>query len=130
MSDISIPSFYVDVAREGCLRELRQVRTLELRDARNQTRSDAIKAAKENDRTPVVFMELELDRLGNSGFDLRYTIFEPKTAKVIGTGSGYPVQPTGRLPVPPIGASRSEVMVEWAGRDVGRQVLKKLRLRE
>jgi hypothetical protein len=131
LPDMSISLVFADIAREGCLRELRQVRTLNIKEARNQNRSDAIKAAKNDDRTTVVWMELRIDSMNASsgGFDLRYTIFEPKTGKVIGTGSGYPAQPD-RLPVPPIGATRAEVMVEWAGRDVGRQVLKKLNLRE
>jgi len=128
MPDMNISLGYADMAREGCLRELREgVPTLEIREERNQTRSDAIKAAKADDQTNVVLMELRADNMNSAGFDLRYTIFEPKTAKVIGTGSGYPVQPNGGAP--PIGASRTQVMIEWAGRDVARQVLKKLKLK-
>ncbi len=130
MGDLNIPMLYTDIARRGCMQELRLAKNLEIREARNQTRSEAIKAAKESDRMFVLLMNLEVDRMGNYGFDLRYTIFEPKTGKVVGSGSGYPVTPSSGVPVPPIGASRSEVMVEWAGRDVGRQVLKKLGLRD
>lgn len=130
MGDLNIPLLYTDIARQGCVQELRRAKSLEIREARNQTRSEAIKAAKESDRMFVLLMNLEVDRIGNYGFDLRYTIFEPKTGKVIGSGSGYPVAPSSGVPVPPIGASRDEVMVEWAGRDVGRQVLKKLGLRD
>jgi hypothetical protein len=65
----------------------------------------------------------------NTGVDLRYTVFEPKTGKVVGTGSGYPSQPSGRMPVPPIGASRDQIYLEWMGRDVARQVMKRLNLR-
>jgi len=132
MADMAISSIFPDIAREGCMRELREgARGLEIRDARNQTRADAIKAAKEDDRTYVVWMQFELDRMGTSttGFDLRYTIFEPKTGKVLGSGSGYPVSGS-RMPVPPIGASRAEVQAEWAGRDVAHQVLKRLHLKE
>lgn len=127
MPDMSISLYFADIAREGCIRELREVPTLEIREERNQTRSDAIKAAKADEQTNVVLMELRVDNMSSAGFDLRYTIFEPKTAKVIGTGSGYPVQPNGGSP--PIGASRTQVMLEWAGRDVARQVLKKLKLK-
>ena len=127
MPDMLLPLYYADLARRGCLSEIRDVaRTIDLREASNQNRSDAIKAAKNDDRTYVILMELEPDRFGNSGVDLRYTIFEPKTGKVAGMGSGYPVQPTSRIPIPPIGASREQVYIDWAGRDVGRQVLKKL----
>ncbi len=131
MPDLSIPLYYTDIARQGCLSEFRDaLKTLDLRESRNQTRSDAIKTAKEDDGTYVVLIDMEYDRLGGSttGVDLRYTIFEPKTAKVAGTGSGYPTQPSGRMPSPPIGASRDQVYLEWMGRVVARQVMKRLGL--
>jgi hypothetical protein len=126
LPDMSISSVYTDIVREGCVREMREAHILDIKEARNEHRSDAIKAAKEDDRTTVVLMELRVDNMSSAGFDLRYTIFEPKTGKIIGTGSGYPVQPNGGAP--PIGASRTQAMLEWAGRDVARQVLKKLKL--
>lgn len=127
MPDMRIALYYADIAREGCIHELRQVPTLEIREERNQTRSDAIKAAKADDQTNVVWMELRVDDMSSAGFELVYTIFEPKTGKVIGTGFGYPVQPSGEAP--PLSGSRGQVMIEWAGRDVARQVLKKLKLK-
>lgn len=131
MPDIGIPLYYTDIARQACVSEFRDaLKTIDVREASNQTRSDAIKVAKDGDRTYVVLIEVQLDRLGGTmgGLDLRYTIFEPKTAKVAGSGSGYPTQPTNRLPVPPIGASRDQISVEWAGRDIARQVMKRLGL--
>ena len=130
MSDVAIPLYYVDTARQACLSELRNaLKSIDLREARNQNRSEAVKIAKQEDRTYVVLMELELDRMGSSstGVDLRYTIFEPKTGKVVGTGSGNPVQPGG-ISAPPIGGSRDQVYLDWMGRDVARQVMKRLRL--
>ena len=132
MPDIEIPMYYTDAAREGCVNELRrEVKSIELHQERNQHRSDAIKAAKDDDRTYVVYIELTYDRMGAgsmNGLDMRYTIFEPKTAKVVGTGSGYPRQPSG-MGAPPIGATRDQVYVDWAGRDVAQQVIKRLNLR-
>lgn len=131
MPDMSIPLYYADLARQGCVAELREtLKTVDLRDERNQTRSDAIKRAKDDDRTYVVLIDLEYDRMGGSttSVDVRYTIFEPKTAKVAGAGSGYPSQPSGRMPVPPIGGTRDQIYVEWMGRDVARQVMKRLGL--
>jgi hypothetical protein len=132
MTDIEIPMYYADTAREGCFNELRrELKAIELRQERNQNRSDAIKSAKEDERTYVVFIELTYDRMGAgsmNGLDMRYTIFEPKTAKVLGTGSGYPRQPGG-LGAPPLGGSRDQVYVDWAGRDVAQQVIKRLNLR-
>jgi hypothetical protein len=129
MADIGISSFYPDAARQGCIREFRDaLRAIDLREERNQHRSDAIKVAKDDDRTYVVWMELEYDRMGTSryGFELRYTVFEPKTAKVVASGYGYPQQPSGPLGLPPIGAGRSDIYADWAGRDVARQVMKRL----
>ena len=131
MADISISNYYPDMARQGCLSELRTaLSTLELREATNQNRVDAMNIAKNDDRTFVVWMQFEVDRMGGSrgGFDLRYTIFEPKTAKVLGVGSGYPQQPTvGRAPIP-VGTNNPAALADWAGRDVARQVLKRLNL--
>ncbi|MCG3163142.1 MAG: hypothetical protein JMDDDDMK_04525 [Acidobacteria bacterium] len=129
MADIGISSYYPDASRRGCIQELREVlRTVQISEDRNQHRSDAIKAAKNDDKTYVVWMEFEVDRMGTSsyGFELRYTVFEPKTAKVVATGYGYPQQPSGPLSLPPIGGSRSEIYADWAGRDVARQVVKRL----
>lgn len=129
MADIGVSSFYPDASRRGCIDELRQaLRTIQISEERNQHRSDAIKYAKDGDNTYVIWMEFEVDRFGTSsyGFELRYTVFEPKTAKVVSSGYGYPQQPTGPLSLPPIGASRSDVYADWAGRDVARQVMKKL----
>lgn len=129
--EIEIPNYYTDTAREACLREFRDVLkgSVELREARNQHRGDAIKTAKEDDRTYVVWMELVVDRFASSsgGVDLRYTIFEPKTGRVAGSGSGYPRQSSGRS-VPPIGASRAQVYLDWMGRDVAQQVISRLKL--
>jgi hypothetical protein len=129
MADIGISSFYPDAARRGCIEEFRQVmRTIQISEERNQHRSDAIKTAKESDRTYVLWMEFEVDRMGTSryGFELRYTVFEPKTSKVVSTGFGYPQQPTGPISLPPIGTGSADIYADWAGRDVARQVMKRL----
>jgi hypothetical protein len=127
MPDTFMPLFYADIARRACVSEIREVtRTIDLREAGNQNRSDAIKAAKNDDRTYVILMDLEPDRFGNGRVDLRYTIFEPKTARVAGMGTGYPVQPRNRIPLPPIGATNDQIYLDWAGRDVAQQVMKKL----
>ncbi len=129
MADIGISSFYPDASRRGCIQELREaLRTIQISEERNQHRSDAIKAAKNDDKTYVVWMEFEVDRMGTSsyGFELRYTVFEPKTAKIVASGYGYPQQPSGPLGLPPIGSSRADVYADWAGRDVARQVMKRL----
>jgi len=128
MADIGISSFYPDAARRGCMEEFRDaMRTVKISEERDQHRGDAIKAAKDSDRY-VVWMEFQADQMGTSryGFELRYTVFEPKTAKVVGTGYGIPQQQTGPISLPPIGSGRTDVYADWAGRDVARQVMKRL----
>jgi hypothetical protein len=131
MTDFEIPSFYADAAREGCFSEFRrELKVIQLNQERNQHRSDAMKAAKDNE-TYVVYIELTYNRMGGgtmNGLDMRYTIFEPKTARIAGSGYGYPTQPNG-MPIPPLGGSRDQVYVDWAGRDIAQQVIKKLNLR-
>ena len=129
MADIGISSYYPDTSRRGCMEEFRRVmRAIEIREGRDQHRSDAIKVAKDSDQTYVVWMEFQVDQMGTSnyGFELRYTVFEPKTAKVVGSGYGNPQQPAGPISLPPIGSARTDVYAEWAGRDVARQVMKRL----
>jgi hypothetical protein len=128
MADIGISSFYPDAARRGCMEEFHDaMRMIKLSEERDQHRSDAMKAAKDSDRY-VVWMEFQVDQMGTSryGFELRYTVFEPKTAKVVGAGYGIPQQQTGPISLPPIGSGRTDVYADWAGRDVARQVMKRL----
>jgi hypothetical protein len=128
MADIGISSFYPDAARRGCVEEFRgAMRAIQISEESNQHRSDAIKVAKESERH-VVWMEFQADQMGTSryGFELRYTVFEPKTAKVVGSGYGVPQQPTGPIALPPISGGRADVYADWAGRDVARQVMKRL----
>jgi hypothetical protein len=132
MPDMMLPIFYGDIARDACLKELRgSLKSVTLREGgNNQTRSEAIKAAKDTG-VYVVHMELQPDQFGgsSSSVDLRYTIFEPRTGKVAGSGSGYPNQPSGGiLQAPPVGASRDQIYLDWMGRDVARQVMKRLNL--
>jgi len=131
MTDFKIPTYYAESAGHGCLSELRrQLKGVTITEERNQHRGEAMDMAKKDENTYVVWIELRYDRMGAgsmNGLDMRYTIFEPKTAKVLGMGSGYPSQPGG-ISAPPIGASRDQMYVDWAGRDVARQVMKRLNL--
>jgi hypothetical protein len=132
LPDIGLSSWYVDTARLACVREIQRLaRGLVVREAANQHRSDAIKAAKDDDKTHVVWLELVADGMNSTmgGLDLRYTIMEPKTGKVVGSGAGYPRQPNSGNPVPPMGASREQMLLDWAGRDVAEQVVNRLKLR-
>jgi hypothetical protein len=130
MPDIGISNFYPDMARRGCLDEVRDnLKAVVLSEAQNQTRADAMKTAKDGDDMHVIWMEFRADRMTQSsygGFELRFTLLEPKTGKILGSGVGYPQQPQSRVPLPPIGGNRPEILADWAGRDVAQQVMRRL----
>ncbi|NOT60148.1 MAG: hypothetical protein HOP19_07970 [Acidobacteria bacterium] len=134
MPDMNVSLYFSDIARQGLLSEARRlVPTLQLSDSgSNQNRSDAMKAAKESDDAYVVLLEIEsMSGSGMiNGLDLRFTLYEPKTGKQIAFGSGYPQQPSaGGVGLPPIGGSRTDIRMDWAARDVARQVIGKMNLR-
>lgn len=132
MGDMEIPMFYTTAVSDGCLDQLRrELKTAQLSTERNQTRSDAMKAAKDSEDLFVVWIELQFNRVGAgsmNGVDVRFTIFEPKTGKQIFFGNGFPRQPQG-MPVPPMGGTREQMLLDWAGRDIADQVIRKLGLR-
>lgn len=132
MADMQLPMYYSDAVRDGCLDQLRrELKTAQLSSERNQTRGDAMKAAKESEDLFVVWIELQYDRFGTgsmNGVDVRFTVFEPKTGKQIFFGTGYPRQPQG-MPIPPLGGTRDQVYLDWSGRDIADQVIRKLGLR-
>lgn len=108
-----------DYVRRACQSELaRIVRGLEVRNTGNMSRSDAIKMAKDEDRFYVVAIEFQTF---GSQYEVRYTIYEPKTAKSIGLGSA-PIYAdnTGRT---------SYYSFERAGRDIAQQLVRRLDLR-
>lgn len=132
MGDMQIPMYYTSAVSDGCLDQLRrELKTVQLSSERNQHRSDAMKAAKESEDLYVVWIELLYDRMGTgsmNGVDVRFVIFEPKTGKQMAFGTGYPRQPGG-MGTPPIGGSREQLYLDWAGRDIADQVIKRLGLR-
>ena len=133
MGDMEIPMYYTTAVSDGCLDQLRrELKTAQLSSERNQTRSDAMKDAKDSEDLFVVWIELQYSRMGTgsmNGVDVRFTVFEPKTGRQIFFGTGFPRQPQG-MPIPPMGGgSRDQMYLDWAGRDIADQVIRKLGLR-
>lgn len=117
-ADMNVSMGMADYVRRACRSELARVtRTLEVRDTGNMSRSDAVKTAKDEERFYVVCLEFQTF---GSSYDVRYTIYEPKTAKILGVGSA-PIYTdgTGRV---------SYYSFERAGRDIARQLLNRLDL--
>jgi hypothetical protein len=118
-ADMNVSMGMADYVRRACHSELtRIVRGLEIRNTGNMSRSDAIKMAKDEDRFYVVAIEFQTF---GSQYEVRYTIYEPKTAKPIGLGSA-PIfaDNTGRI---------SYWSFERAGRDIAQQLVRRLDLR-
>ncbi len=134
MPDMNVSLYFADIARQGCVSEAhRIVPTLQISDSgSNQNRSDAMKAAKESEDGYVVLLEIEsMSGMGIiNGLDLRFYLFEPKTGKMVGSGSGYPNPPSvGGIGVPMGGSSRTDIRMDWAARDIAQQVIKRMNLR-
>ncbi len=128
LTDIGIPNFYTDIARQACIVELRDANLPDISEARDQNRSDATKKAKESE-IYVVLLELRVDTMtssssGRYSFELRYTLYEPKTGKVINSGAGYPARLDSRSPNPPGAHDYDQRQVELMGRDAGRKAAK------
>ncbi len=134
MPDMNVSLYFSDIARQGLSSEARRlVPTLQISDSgSNQNRVDAIKAAKESDDAFVVLLEIEsMSGMGMiNGLDLRFYLYEPKTGKMVGSGSGYPNPPSvGGINIPMGGSSRTDIRMDWAARDVAGQVMSKMKLR-
>lgn len=117
-ADMNASMGIADYVRRACRSELvRVIRGLEVRDTGNMSRSDAVKTAKDEERFYTVCLEFQTF---GSSYEVRYTIYEPKTAKALGVGSA-PIytDSTGRS---------SYYAYERAGRDIARQIINRLDL--
>ncbi|MFN0119283.1 MAG: hypothetical protein ACKV2V_02155 [Blastocatellia bacterium] len=128
MPDMYVPMYYTDLARSGCVRELRTNPLMQVMESQTMTRGEAIQIAKKEENTWVVVLELRADQFsGGDGFSLMFSVFEPKTARIIASGYGYPVSQAGGIPLPPMGSSRVEYRVQLAGMDAGRRIREMVR---
>jgi hypothetical protein len=125
--DITLSTNFTNTARQACIAEIQASHSVDVQEARDQNRVDAIKKAKEGE-VFVVLLELRQDGMASSSngrlsFNLNFTIFEPKTGKVVTSGSGYPTSDS-RSQNPPISYDYDLRQVELMGRDAGRKALK------
>ena len=130
VTDFMGTSFYADIARQACVAEMRESRSLDIREQRDANRAEASKRAKE-DEIFVVHLELRTSPFASSGsgssFDLMFTIFEPKTGKIVGSGAGYPSQGSARMPIPAGGYGYEQRNAEMMGRDAAHKALRMIR---
>lgn len=128
----AVPWRFYDAALSGCAERLRQKSGAAVDVAQNSvSRGDAVKKAKSSDNTYVILIILTLDAMARSYDDLQlhFTVFAPKTSKVVTTGIEYlngnragpvVVGRTGRLP----GAVYREQVIRLAGEEAADRSLK------
>ena len=101
------------------------------------SRGDAIKKAKGETKTYVVWMRLVLDQMSARSLDdleIEFVVFSPQTAKVVINGRSYlNANRKGPIIVGPssrrsTGALYREELIYRAGEDAGERILKALNL--
>ena len=134
----NLPISYYDAAMRGCADQLRTGSSAAVSVSQsNMNRGEAIKKAKGETKTYVVFVRLVLDEMTARSLDdleIEFVVFSPQTAKVAINGRSYLnanrrgpiiVGPTSRGPT---GALYREEMIYRAGKDAGDRILKALHL--
>lgn len=132
------PISYYDAAMRGCADQLRGGSAAAVSVSQNNmSRGEAIKKAKGETKTYVVWMRLVLDEMTARSLDdleIEFVVFSPQTAKVVINGRSYLnvnrkgpiiVGPTSRGPT---GALYREELIRRAGEDAGERILKALHL--
>ena len=132
----NLPYSYYDAVLRGCGDRLRSGSSGSV-DMTNKDlgRGDAIKRAKSEKNTYVVYMTLTLDSMARSADEivLEYIVFAPVTAKVVTNGRSYMAgRRSGPVVVgPPTGSTGGlfrEALLQRMGEDAGDRILKAMHL--
>jgi len=133
----SYPWSYFDAVMVGCAGRLRSVSSASVDIAQNDvSRGEAIKKAKAETTTYVVSIKLKIEEPARSYDDLvaEFTVFAPKTGKVVTFGTAYQnTNRKGPIVVGPnsrgsSGALYREDLLKRAGEDIAERILKTLNL--
>lgn len=134
----SFPWSYFDAAMAGCAGRLRSMSSAAVTVGQDDmSRGEAIKKAKGETTTYVVLMTLKLDEMTARSYDdleVEFTVFAPKTAKVVVFGTAYQnVNQTGPIITAPTsrgasGALYREELLKRAGEMAADRILKALNL--
>jgi hypothetical protein len=131
------PISYYEAAMQGCADRLRSGSSAAVSVAQgNMNRSEAIKKAKGETETYIVYLRLVLDQTYARSLDdleIEFVAFAPKTAKVVVNGRSYlNANRKGPIIVPntrgQTGALYREELIRRAGEDAGSRILKALHL--
>lgn len=133
----SYPLSYFDAVMAGCAGRLRSVSSATVDISQNDvSRGEAIKKAKAETTTYVISIKLNIEPPARSYDDLvaEFTVFAPKTGKVVTFGTAYQnVNRKGPIVVGPnsrgsSGALYREELLKRAGEDIADRILKVLNL--
>lgn len=130
----AVPWRFYDAALRGCGDRLRKSEAAVDVSQKSLSRGEAIKKAKSSDNTYVILIILTFDAMARSYDDLQlhFTVFAPKTSKVVTTGVEYLngnragpviVGRTSRLP----GEIYREQVIRLAGEEAADRSLKAIR---
>jgi hypothetical protein len=133
---MNIPSYLYGLVLDGCVGRLRESRSLNVSGTGPLPRSDAIKRAKSEKQTFVLWLELRGDNDGFSGnvapgdLAIRYYLYAPETARVLNQGDVYQGRRTGPITRGPTSNNRIyvEARLKDSAREVAERVLKALQL--
>ena len=133
----TLPFSYYDAVVQGCASRLRAGSSADVDVSDHDiTRGEAIKRAKAETKSYVVWLNLTFDAMARSADDLvlEYIVYAPETAKVLTNGRSYlNGQRAGPITVDPnrrgttSGMYREELL-KRAGEDAGDRILKALHL--
>ncbi len=135
-SNVNIPFSYYDAVLNGCAERLRAGSSACVDVAgKDLSRGDAIKRAKSETKSYVIYLTLNADTMGRRADELilEYIVFAPVTAKIVTSGKSYM---TGRRAGPVViqppntrnGALYREETLRIMGEDAGERILKALHL--
>jgi hypothetical protein len=135
-SNVNIPFSYYDAVLRGCGDRLRAGSSAGVDVAgKDLSRADAIKRAKSETKSYVVYMTLNADTMGRRADELllEYIVFAPVTAKIVTSGRSYM---TGRRAGPVVvqpprtrdGVLYVEETLRRMGEEAGERILKAMHL--
>jgi hypothetical protein len=134
---VYIPSYLYGVVLDGCVGRLRESRAVNVSGTGPLSRSDAIKRAKSEKQTYVLWLELRGDNDGYSDagvaaseLAIRYYLYTPGTAKVLNQGDVWQGRRTGPITRSPTSNNRIyvEARLKDSAREVADRVLKALQI--
>ena len=135
-SNVNIPFSYYDAVLNGCAERLRAGSSAVVDVAgKDLSRGDAIKRAKSETKSYVIYMTLNADTMGRRADELllEYIVFAPVTAKIVTSGRSYMTgrRAGGVVIQPPNtrdGALYREETLRIMGEDAGERILKSMHL--